>query len=140
VIYAAGGIIQHPGTHEIALVLQRSNQKWTLPKGKVEGSETYEAAAVREVYEETGCVTTPSFLLGHATYDSKGGKKKKGKKKTVYYFVMDFIEQHDDSKLAKDIEELRWVCIEEAYDMLTMKRDRKILDRFVYGWSGRYKF
>ena len=30
------------------------NGKWDLPKGKIEGKETIEAAALREVEEETG--------------------------------------------------------------------------------------
>jgi ADP-ribose pyrophosphatase YjhB (NUDIX family) len=37
---------------------------WGLPGGSIDRGETLAQAAVREVYEESGCRTTPSHLLG----------------------------------------------------------------------------
>lgn len=51
VIEAAGGKVRNPQNH--ILFIYRLD-KWDLPKGKIDKGETIEAAAVREVEEETG--------------------------------------------------------------------------------------
>lgn len=56
-IKAAGGIIEGStvGGSIIAVVHRtRYGSEWCLPKGKVEEGESWEAAALREVKEETG--------------------------------------------------------------------------------------
>ena len=50
VILAAGGIVLHGG--KVAIIYRRKHDDWTLPKGKLEPGESFEAAAVREVREE----------------------------------------------------------------------------------------
>ena len=50
-IKAAGGVVSTPDGE---LLLIRRNDRWDLPKGKVEEGETLRAAAAREVMEETG--------------------------------------------------------------------------------------
>ena len=51
-IRAAGGVVARGG--EVLVVHRARYDDWTLPKGKLEGDETWEAAALREVREETG--------------------------------------------------------------------------------------
>ncbi|MFK5983271.1 MAG: NUDIX domain-containing protein [Flavobacteriaceae bacterium] len=51
VVEAAGGLVYNQ-KKEILFIYR--NSKWDLPKGGVEKKETYEAAAIREVEEETG--------------------------------------------------------------------------------------
>jgi len=50
-VRAAGGIITAPDGD---MLLIRRNNRWDLPKGKVEPGETLLQAALREVEEETG--------------------------------------------------------------------------------------
>ncbi len=52
-IYKAGGVVVCAGTRKLAIITNEFGQR-VLPKGGVESGETYEAAARREVYEETG--------------------------------------------------------------------------------------
>ena len=51
VIEAAGGVVKN--SKNKTLFIYR-NDKWDLPKGKIETNETIEKAAIREVEEETG--------------------------------------------------------------------------------------
>jgi len=49
----AGAVIFNPPTDSVLLVQSRGNL-WGFPKGSIEENETIEAAAIREVREETG--------------------------------------------------------------------------------------
>ena len=63
-IIAAGGLITNE-KNQLLMMFRRG--KWDLPKGKVDEGETLEAAAVREVQEETGIknVTLGKFMFNH---------------------------------------------------------------------------
>lgn len=61
-IRAAGGIVTRDDG-KMLLILR--NNRWDLPKGKVEAGETLLQAALREVEEETGIKTKP---LGHPDF------------------------------------------------------------------------
>ena len=50
-VRAAGGIVTDDAGD---MLLIRRNDRWDLPKGKVEAGETLRQAALREVEEETG--------------------------------------------------------------------------------------
>lgn len=50
-VVAAGGLVEHKNGK---LLFIYRNDKWDLPKGRVEGKETIPVAAIREVEEETG--------------------------------------------------------------------------------------
>ncbi len=52
--FCASAFIIDPYTKKILLVKHKKNGKWTQPGGHIEGNETPEEAAIREVYEETG--------------------------------------------------------------------------------------
>ena len=84
VVEAAGGLVEH--TDGRYLFIYR-NDKWDLPKGKIEKNEVIIDAAKREVTEETGVgnlmVTKPLNTTYHV-FNSKG----KFKLKKTYWFLM----------------------------------------------------
>ena len=51
IIIGAGGLVKNKSNE---LLVIRRNDKWDLPKGKVEKDEALESAAIREVEEECG--------------------------------------------------------------------------------------
>lgn len=52
--FCASAFIVDPYTKKILLIKHKKNGRWTQPGGHIEGNETPEEAALREVYEETG--------------------------------------------------------------------------------------
>lgn len=66
IIVSAGGVVARgaPDDPEVLLVATHGRSRWCLPKGIVESDESSEAAAHREVLEETGVDTS---LVCHLT-------------------------------------------------------------------------
>ena len=83
VVAGGGKVINDKG--EILFIFR--NGKWDLPKGKIDGKETIEAAALREVEEETGVkklkITKPLETTYHIF--KRNGRHRL---KTTYWFEM----------------------------------------------------
>ena len=62
---AAGGLVLSGG-HALLI---RKHHLWDLPKGKLNGDESPEHCAVREIAEETGLNPLPSFHQGAPSVD-----------------------------------------------------------------------
>lgn len=84
VVIAAGGVVYNT---EGALLFIKRNGKWDLPKGRVEGGEKLENAAIRETEEETGVaqleIVKPLTVTYH--FFNRQGKIKL---KETYWFEM----------------------------------------------------
>ena len=84
VVEAAGGLVEH--TDGRYLFIYR-NDKWDLPKGKIEKNEVIIDAAIREVMEETGVgdlMATKPLNTTYHVFNTKG----KFKLKKTYWFLM----------------------------------------------------
>jgi len=76
-IFAAGGVLRRQSASglEIVLVHRPRYEDWTLPKDKLKPGETWEAAALREVQEETGYRAAIMSFAGPVTYHVDGRLK-----------------------------------------------------------------
>ncbi len=128
-VRAAGGIlVRGEGSgRSVALVHRPRYDDWSFPKGKLDGAEGEAEAALREVQEETGlrCHLGPS--VGVVTY-----RDPRGRAKVVRYFQMQangggvFTPNHE-------VDEVRWVPVDEAAGHLTYGHDRDLLRRVLGG-------
>jgi 8-oxo-(d)GTP phosphatase len=121
VIRAAGAVAWRNGT--VAVVHRPRYDDWTLPKGKLDRGETVAHAAVRELAEETGFdvvlgrhLNTVRYSLGESV-------------KHVDYFAARAtggrFEPNDE------VDELRWLPVEQAAGILTYPHDAAVLAEFA---------
>jgi 8-oxo-dGTP diphosphatase len=121
VVQAAGGlVVRRHGALEIAVVHRPVHQDWSFPKGKLEEGETFEVAALREVEEETGMHCRLLRFIGHTEYVDR-----KGRPKAVAYWVM--AAESGSFEPNAEVDELRWVTLEEASRLLSYPRDRELV-------------
>lgn len=125
---SAGGVIyrRKESKFEVALTFRNQGQIIALPKGLVEKGESREETARREVAEETGLtgrLVCPLNSINYWFFDKQEGARIH---KTVYFYLFEqtggSVDQHD-----WEVEEVRWVPIEQALQMATYKGERDIL-------------
>jgi 8-oxo-dGTP diphosphatase len=118
VVRAAGGVIERDGN--VLLVHRPEYGDWSFPKGKLEHGESWEQGALREVEEETGLRGELGDELGRTHYAVQQGPKE------VRYFRM---TAEGEPRARNEVDEVRWVPLAEARELLTHARDRALLER-----------
>ena len=129
---SAGGVVYRRKDNQIqvALILVGPRGRWQLPKGTVVEGEADEAAALREVREETGLeakITEQIERIEYWFYASKAGKRTRFHK-FVSFYLMDFLSG-DTADHDHEVEEARWVEINQAIEMLAFDSERGVLQK-----------
>ena len=117
-IRAAGGIVERDGC--VLLVHRPKYDDWSFPKGKLDEGETWEQAALREVEEETGLRCELGDEVGRTHYPVLQGPKE------VRYYRMTCA---GDARAQNEVDDLRWVPLDEAAALLSLQHDRDLLSR-----------
>tara|TARA_B100001175_G_C19507084_1_gene641527 strand:- start:1991 stop:2593 length:603 start_codon:yes stop_codon:yes gene_type:complete len=114
-VEAAGGLVEHRNGK--FLFIYRNN-KWDLPKGKIEKKEILIDGAVREVMEETGVrdLIVKKSLNNTFHLFSKNGSYKL--KKTYWYLMTTSYEGILEPQLEEGIVMADWKTKEEVPDLM----------------------
>lgn len=96
---------------------------WSLPKGHVEPGETLEAAAVREVAEETGIKGRVAADLGAIDFWFTAGRRRVHK--TVHHFLL-IAEGGSLSNADPEVSEVEWVPVTKVADVLAYPDERDV--------------
>jgi 8-oxo-dGTP diphosphatase len=122
-VRAAGGLVRRggpDGTERYALVHRPRYDDWSFPKGKLNAGESHEAAALREVEEETGLRCELERELPSIEYRDRNGRPK-----VVRYWTMRPVDGSFTPNA--EVDELRWALPDEALALLAYERDRELL-------------
>jgi ADP-ribose pyrophosphatase YjhB (NUDIX family) len=121
---AAGGLLwrEGPGGPRIALVHRPRRDDWSLPKGKLDQGESWEAAALREVQEETGCEARIIGFAGASSYVARRAPK------IVLYWHMALVRE-GRLDAGDEVDEVAWLAPAAAMSRLDYALDRELLAR-----------
>jgi 8-oxo-dGTP pyrophosphatase MutT (NUDIX family) len=117
------------GMEDRFLSLHQWQGHWGFPKGHLEGNETIQEAALRELKEEAGITecTFPDLPLLTEEYIYVG-EDKETYHKIVQYFI-GFVESDVVITQKDEIQDHKWVTYDEALALLTYDNNKEILKK-----------
>lgn len=138
-VSAGGFVLASDAPARIALIGRKTRGprlEWCVPKGHLEGTESAEQAAIREIFEETGLEVEILAPLGEVEYEFSAGGKLISK--TVHHFLMRQIGgaltvENDPQQEAVDA---KWFDLDEL-DSVLVHENEKRMARGVQEWVKR---
>lgn len=126
VVPAAGAVLyrMEDGVPHCVVVHRSRYDDWSLPKGKVDSGESLPTTAVREIAEETGFESVLESLIGTTAYPLKENTRKE----VTYWSARSLGGRFEPNS---EVDEIRWLPVEEAKALVSYALDRKILTRFA---------
>ena len=130
--FSAGGLLVRPdgqGGLELAAIRPAGKPEglWALPKGRIDPGEDAEAAALREVAEETGAHGRSLGKLGDTRYVyTRRGKR-------IFKVVSFFLVRYEGGELGDvpqafrhEVADVRWLPLAEAATLLAYGGEREL--------------
>ncbi|MBI9114829.1 NUDIX hydrolase [Sanguibacter suaedae] len=127
---AGGLVVETLDGHFHAAVIARRNRagrlEWCLPKGHLEGVETAEEAAVREIAEETGILGSVQRRLGVIDYWFTGDDRRVHK--VVHHFLLHAVGGHltVEGDPDSEAEDVAWVSFDDLPTVLSYPNERRL--------------
>lgn len=134
---SAGGIVfRRDGERTFFLLIRDPYRNWGFPKGHLEDGEAPDAAAVREVAEETGIaaveVRSPVETIDW-TFRFRGRRIHK----TCHFFLMETAQRRTAPQAKEGITACRWATYEQATKMIAYDNARAVLEQAYAILQGR---
>lgn len=122
-------ILVRDGAAHVALIATRGKTRWGLPKGAVTEGETSEAAALREVREETGIEARIVKPLDTIEYHFRAGETLIQKR--VDFYLMEYVAGELEPQLS-EVDDVEWVELTTALQRASFDSERKLLEMALH--------
>lgn len=112
------------GSIDVAMIATHNGKRWGLPKGHVRRGETSEAAALREIAEETGLHGVVQTHITTIEYWFRIGTLR------IHKYVDLFLVQYtlgDIQPQPSEVDAAEWVDIESAIARASFQREREAI-------------
>jgi 8-oxo-dGTP pyrophosphatase MutT (NUDIX family) len=125
---SAGGLVLDDSRRGALIGRQdrRGRMVWSLPKGHIEAGETPEAAAIREIREETGI--SGSIVAPLGVIDFWFMAENRRVHKTVHHFLLQAVGGELSSDDA-EVDSVEWVPLADMSTRLAYADERRLMDR-----------
>lgn len=132
--HSAGGAVLRlrDGGVEIAMIATRGRTRWGLPKGAITEGESIEAAALREVLEETNLQAEILMHVKTIEYFFRAGDTLI--QKNVDFFLMRYMSGELQPQLA-EVDDVEWVPLSESLTRASFDSERELLELVRRLWS-----
>ena len=132
--FSAGGVLVRRLDGEWMLAAIRPAGKppgvWALPKGRIDGRDSAEATALREVEEETGARGRPLGKLGDVKYWFNWNGER------IFKIVSFFLVRYEGGRLGDipeafrhEVAEVRWLPLAAAPRLLAYSGEREMAEK-----------
>ena len=124
--HSSGGVViaVRSGVPHVVLIATRNRTRWGLPKGALAGGETSEAAALREVLEETGIEARIVRPLDTIEYFFRAGDTLIQKR--VDFYLMEYVAGELQPQLS-EVDDVEWVELTSSLKRASFDSERKVL-------------
>jgi len=135
--FSAGGVVYRQTTQGPEVVLIKADGRWSLPKGGIEKGEKPEAAALREIAEETGLPINQLRLLRRLPDVSYAfGWHGTVVFKTVTNYLVELIGDAALAPQFSEVEDVRWFQPDLARRTISFRNWGATLDAALASLSG----
>jgi 8-oxo-dGTP pyrophosphatase MutT (NUDIX family) len=122
---SSGGVIYRVADDGFEVALISVGGIWCLPKGLIEDGESPEAAALREVREETGLKGELVGRVGEISYSFVRDRRYF---KTVHFYLLKYVggsfDAHDS-----EVDGVRWFGFSDAFRAMVYPGEKEILKK-----------
>ena len=129
---SAGGVVfrRNANQVDIAIISVGPQRRWQLPKGIVDPGEKPEVAAVREAREEAGVEASVRAHIETIEYWYAGleGGIRVRFHKYVHFYLLEYVSG-DTQNHDAEVNEARWIPIDEAGGQLAFEGERRVVAR-----------
>ena len=124
---SGGAVISfRDGVARVAMIATRHRSRWGLPKGAVAAGETSEAAALREVQEETGLEAKIVKPLDTIEYFFRVGDTLI--RKRVDFYLMNYVGGELTPQLS-EVDDVEWVELRESIARASFDSEKRLLEQ-----------
>jgi 8-oxo-dGTP diphosphatase len=125
---AAGAVVYRSGSDALLILLIRDQYgRWTLPKGHLDPGESEEAAARREVYEETAVEGELGPLVDRIAYTVI--KNDLPRAKQVAFFLLRATSNQATPQADEGITAAEWFAPAKALELIGYPQVRAVLEQ-----------
>ncbi|MEX0773752.1 MAG: NUDIX hydrolase [Balneolales bacterium] len=128
-ISAGGGVVFRLVNGKVEILLIHRRNLWDLPKGKLNSGESIAHCAAREVSEESGAelpMIVKKLTSTIHQYEEDGLEIEK----ITHWYAMLTRSKSFTPQKEEDIDEIRWVFLDEAIDLVGYDNLKIVLQKF----------
>lgn len=128
--HSSGGVVvaMRDGAPHVALIATRNKTRWGLPKGAVGPEESSEAAALREVREETGLEARIVRPLDTIEYSFRAGDTLIQKR--VDFYLMEYVAGELEPQLS-EVDDVQWFALSSSLQRASFDSERRLLEMAI---------